>query len=167
MLRSFGRLPCAVDAVVCDSGPTADPPAISLNLLRAGLIPVPDGMREDPARTVLERIFWLVNHITMGRSGGWPPGPERPGYASTPMLFIGGGADTIVPPAEIVALARRYPRAETLLVPEARHLRALWTDKERYVSTVLNFLDRSLATATPTTRTTPTTSREAHLCDWA
>lgn len=161
MLRAIGRLPGAIDAVVCDSGPTADPPAISANLLRSGLMPVPDSMREDPARSVLERVFQLVNHLTMGSSGAWPPEPGRPGYTTTPMLFIIGGADTVVPPAEIVALARRYPRAETLVVPEARHLRALWTDKERYISTVLNFLDRSLATAPPTV------SRAAHLCAWA
>jgi uncharacterized protein len=157
MLRSVGRLPGVIDAVVCDSGPTADPPAVSGNLLRSGLIPVPDSMREGPARAVLERTFRLVNHLTMGRSGGWPPGPERPGYANIPMLFIVGGADTVVPPAEIVALARRYPRAETLMISEARHLRALWTDKEGYVSTVLSFLDRSLAAV----------GRAASLCGWA
>lgn len=147
MLRTAGLPPGAIDAVVCDSGPTADPPAITPNLLRSGLVPVPDGMRDDLARWVFERAFRLVNHLTVGTIG-WPPGAGRPGYASTPMLFIAGGADTVVPAADVVALARRYPRARTLVIPEARHLRALWTDKERYTSTVLGFLDRALAPAT-------------------
>lgn len=61
------------------------------------------------------------------------------------MLFIGGGADAVVPADEILLLARRYPHARTLVLPDARHLRGLWADKERYTSTVLEFLDRACA----------------------
>ncbi|MFF4500672.1 alpha/beta hydrolase [Streptomyces sp. NPDC001401] len=144
MLRSLADLDGTVDALVCDSGPACDPPAVSPNLLRTGLLPVPEAMRAGPARPVVERVFRLLNHLTMGRSGNWPPAPGSPVYATTPMLFIAGGTDPVVPAEEIVRLARPYPRAETLVVPGARHLRAMWTDKERYTSTVLDFLNRCL-----------------------
>lgn len=145
MLRSVARLPGVVGAVVCDSGPACDPPAISPNLLRSGLLPVPDSMRAAPASTVVERVFRLLNHITMGSRDGWPPTPDRPGYATTPMLFIAGGADPVVPADEVLRLARPYPRAETLVVPGATHMRAMWADQEKYTSTVLEFLDRCLS----------------------
>ncbi|MER5461025.1 alpha/beta fold hydrolase [Streptomyces sp. NPDC002668] len=144
MLRALAALHGAVDAVVCDSGPACDPPAISPNLLRSGLLPVPAVMREAPARPVVEYVFRMLNHITMGASGDWPPTPDRPAYATTPMLFIAGGADSVVPADEILRLARPYPRAETLVVPGAKHLRAMWTDKDQYTSTVLEFLERCL-----------------------
>lgn len=142
MLRALGRLHPAVDAVVCDSGPAGNPPAISPNLMRQGLLPLPEQLRSGPAGALVERSFAFFNRFTMGAAVGWPPSPAKPGYATTPMLFIGGGADAVVPAEEILRLARPYPYAETLTVPEARHLRALWTDKERYTSTVLGFLNR-------------------------
>ncbi|MFE7779030.1 alpha/beta hydrolase [Streptomyces sp. NPDC057445] len=144
MMRSLDALHGVVDAVVCDSGPASDPPAIAPNLLRSGLVPVPAAMREAPARAVTEHLFRLFNRITMGSSGDWPPKPDRPVYATTPMLFIAGGADSVVPAEEILRLARVYPRAQTLVVPGAKHLRAMWTDKEQYTSTVLDFLERCL-----------------------
>ena len=119
-------------------------PAID-DVLRSGLLPLPDSMRAAPARTVVERVFHLLNHITMGSRGGWPPTPDRPGYATTPMLFIAGGSDPGVPADEILRLARPYPRAETLVVPGATHMRAMWADQEKYTSTVLEFLDRCLS----------------------
>ncbi|MEU9099551.1 alpha/beta fold hydrolase [Streptomyces sp. NPDC048361] len=146
MLRALRELHPVVDAVVCDSGPACDPPAISPNLLREGLLTLPERARGGRAGAVAERSFELFNHLTIG-GAHWPPAPAAPGYATTPMLFIGGGADAVVPAEEIVRLARRYPHARTLVLPDARHLRGLWTDKERYTSTVLEFLDRACAPA--------------------
>jgi pimeloyl-ACP methyl ester carboxylesterase len=85
------------------------------------------------------------------------------------MLFIVGDADAIVPPGEVITLARRYRRAQALVVPGAGHLRALWTDKEGYMSAVLGFLDRSLATpaASRPAHVQATTSEAALSCDWA
>ncbi len=142
MLRALQTLHPVVDAVVCDSGPACDPPAISPNLLREGLLPLPERTRGGRAGAVAERSFELFNHLTIG-GADWPPAPAAPGYATTPMLFIGGGADAVVPADEILRLARRYPHAQTLVLPDARHLRGLWADKERYTSTVLEFLDRA------------------------
>ncbi|MFE9373087.1 alpha/beta hydrolase [Streptomyces sp. NPDC006711] len=157
MLRALRTLHRDVDAVVCDSGPACDPPAISPNLLREGLLTLPERSRDGRAATVAERSFELFNHLTIGGTQ-WPPAPTAPGYATTPMLFIGGGADTVVPAGEILALARRYPHARTLVLPEARHLRGLWTDKERYTSTVLEFLDsaRARTGSSPQAVTEPT-----------
>lgn len=144
MLRALQKLHPVVDAVVCDSGPTCDPPAISPNLLREGLLPLPERSRGGRAGAVAERSFELFNHLTIG-GADWPPAPAAPGYATTPMLFIGGGADAVVPTDEILRLSRRYPHAQNLVLPDARHLRGLWADKERYTSTVLEFLGRACA----------------------
>ncbi|MFJ2738074.1 alpha/beta hydrolase [Streptomyces sp. NPDC087440] len=161
MLRALRTLHRDVDAVVCDSGPACDPPAISPNLLREGLLTLPERSREGRAATVAARAFELFNHLTIG-STQWPPAPTAPGYATTPMLFIGGGADTVVPAEEIVRLAHRYPHARTLVLPGARHLRGLWTDKDRYTSTVLDFLDTTRVRTANATETAAEPTRTVH-----
>ena len=62
-----------------------------------------------------------------------------------PMLAIVGDADTIVPPAEGLALFRAAPGPKQLLeVPGAGHVQAYDTTNRLYELTVLNFLAKSL-----------------------
>jgi pimeloyl-ACP methyl ester carboxylesterase len=46
---------------------------------------------------------------------------------------------------QVRAVARRYPRAELLVVPGAGHLQAIKVDKDVYTATVLDFLARALS----------------------
>jgi pimeloyl-ACP methyl ester carboxylesterase len=73
----------------------------------------------------------------------WPPA-ARQGGSATPMLFVVGDRDAVVPVAQVRAVARRYPRAEVLVVPDTGHLRAIKVDKDAYTATVLDFLARAL-----------------------
>jgi uncharacterized protein len=62
-----------------------------------------------------------------------------------PMLAIVGDADTIVPPAEGLALYRAAQGPKQLLeVPGAGHVQAYYTANRLYESTVLDFLSKSL-----------------------
>ena len=62
-----------------------------------------------------------------------------------PMLAIIGGADTIVPPAEGLALFHAAPGPKQLLeVPGAGHVQAYDTANHLYELTVLNFLAQNL-----------------------
>lgn len=61
-----------------------------------------------------------------------------------PLLAIVGTADTIVPPAEGLALFDAAPGPKQLLeVPGAGHVQAYYTDNSLYERTVLDFLARS------------------------
>jgi hypothetical protein len=61
-----------------------------------------------------------------------------------PLLAIVGTADTIVPPAEGVALFKAAPGPKQLLeVPGAGHVQAYYTDNALYERTVLDFLAKS------------------------
>jgi uncharacterized protein len=52
VLDTLARLDGAVDAVICDSGPTRDLSAIVNGLPRSGLLPVPPVLQAAPARTL-------------------------------------------------------------------------------------------------------------------
>jgi fermentation-respiration switch protein FrsA (DUF1100 family) len=65
-----------------------------------------------------------------------------------PLLAIIGGADTIVPPAEGMAIFRAAPGPKQLLVvPSAGHVQAYYSANACYEQTVLTFLAASLAPA--------------------
>jgi len=65
-----------------------------------------------------------------------------------PLLAIIGGADTIVPPSEGMAIFQAAPGPKQLLmVPGAGHVGAYNTDNATYERTVLDFLARSLPAA--------------------
>jgi fermentation-respiration switch protein FrsA (DUF1100 family) len=64
--------------------------------------------------------------------------------SETPMLFVVGDHDAVTPVDQVRAVARRYPRAEMLVVPGAGHLRAINVDKDTYTATVLDFLAQAL-----------------------
>jgi pimeloyl-ACP methyl ester carboxylesterase len=144
MLYSLTRTAVPIDAVVCDSGPSAEPSIVARNLLHLGLLPLPPNLRAAPARTAVMRLYQLFIGMTMGWPRDWPPSLARPGQACPPMLFVTGTADDLVPAEQVRLLAGSYPRAEVWEVPGAGHLRAIAMDRERYTGTVLDFLHRVL-----------------------
>lgn len=146
MLYALTRLNGVIDAVICDGGPGRDPCAAFQNLLRAGTPRLPAALRSQPALTWLEQMYRWLTMITMGSPPDWPPSPRRPGYDTTPMLFIVGGDDAIVPEDEVRALASPYPGAELMVVPRAGHLRTMLMDPDRYAAAVLEFLARTVGT---------------------
>jgi uncharacterized protein len=73
----------------------------------------------------------------------WPPAAQ-PGVSATPMLLVVGDRDAVTPVDQVRAVARRYPRAEVLVVPGAGHLQAIKVDRQAYTATVLDFLARAL-----------------------
>jgi pimeloyl-ACP methyl ester carboxylesterase len=143
VLDTLARLDGAVRAVICDSGPTRDLPVIINSLPRSGLLPVPQALQTAPARTLWQALYQRLAMAMLGAPADWPPA-ARQGGSATPMLFVVGDHDAITPVDQVRALARRYPRAEVLVVPGAGHLRAIKVDKDAYTATVLDFLARAL-----------------------
>ena len=65
-----------------------------------------------------------------------------------PLLVIHGGADSVVPVSQGRSLAAAYgPRAETLFVPRADHLRNYERNPAAYVRRVAAFFDRAESTS--------------------
>jgi pimeloyl-ACP methyl ester carboxylesterase len=65
---------------------------------------------------------------------------------NVPILFIAGGADVRMPPALAERLASRAtnPAKQVLVVPGAGHGQAFARDRETYLRTVFDFLDRTV-----------------------
>jgi pimeloyl-ACP methyl ester carboxylesterase len=144
VLDTLARLDGAVHAVICDSGPTRDLPVIINSLPRSGLLPVPPVLQTAPARTLWQAVYRRLAMAILDPPADWPPA-ARQGVSATPMLFVVGGRDAVTPVDQVRAVARRYPRAEVLVVPGAGHLRAIKVDKDAYTATVLDFLARALS----------------------
>jgi pimeloyl-ACP methyl ester carboxylesterase len=143
VLDTLRRLDGVVQAVLCDSGPTHDVSVIVNSLPRSGLLPMPKALREAPARTLWQAVYQRLAMAILDPPAEWPPAAQ-PGGSATPMLFVVGDRDAVVPVDQVRAVARHYPRAELLVVPGAGHLRALNVDKDAYTATVLDFLARAL-----------------------
>jgi pimeloyl-ACP methyl ester carboxylesterase len=144
VLDTLARLDGAVHAVICDSGPTRDLPVIINSLPRSGLLPVPPVLQTAPARTLWQAVYRRLAMAILDPPADWPPAAQQ-GVSATPMLFVVGGRDAVTPVDQVRAVARRYPRAEVLVVPGAGHLRAIKVDKDAYTATVLDFLARALS----------------------
>lgn len=128
-----------VDAIICDSGPVADIGPLFRNFLDTGALPIPAPLLARPARSLLAPVVAGLG-AAMVRAP-WPPPAER--YAGTPLLFLAGEADRIVPAEQVAALARRYPHAEYRVLPGADHLQGLKADPDGYRETVLSFLKQA------------------------
>jgi pimeloyl-ACP methyl ester carboxylesterase len=65
-------------------------------------------------------------------------------HIDVPILFIAGGADQRMPPAlaERLLRASSNPAKELLVVPDARHGEAFSTDRQTYLNSVYQFLER-------------------------
>jgi pimeloyl-ACP methyl ester carboxylesterase len=144
VLDTLARLDGVVHAVICDSGPTRDLSVIVNSFPRSGLLPVPQVLQAEPARTLWQAVYQRLAMVLLDPPADWPPAAQQ-GVGATPMLFVVGGRDAVVPVDQVRAVARRYPRAEVLVVPGAGHLRAMKVAKNAYTATVLDFLARALS----------------------
>jgi pimeloyl-ACP methyl ester carboxylesterase len=80
------------------------------------------------------------------RGAAAQPTPLTGGFAalaavSAPTLLITGGADLYLPPPRLREVARRLPRPEVVVLPEAGHA-GFWECPEEFNAAVLDFLDR-------------------------
>ncbi len=141
MFYSLRDQDVAVDAVICDSGPGLELAPLFANFLDADVLPVPKALRANPARFAMERTLCWAG-TTMLRSE-WPP-PLEGRYVDTPLLFIAGEEDRILPASSVDALAGCYADAEAHILPGIGHLLGLREAPEKYTSTVLDFLRRAL-----------------------
>ncbi|TVL87418.1 alpha/beta hydrolase [Streptomyces sp. LX-29] len=139
MLRKADE--CPVDAVVFDSGPAVDLRPLFRNFIAAGGLPVPRPLRTGSAGRTLEKVFSSV--ATAMLRVQWPP-PVTGAYESTPMLFLTGERDSIIPAPAVRGLAERFPRAEVHELPDTEHLLGIKTHPKVYAETVLDFLQRTL-----------------------
>ncbi|WNE96778.1 alpha/beta fold hydrolase [Streptomyces luomodiensis] len=137
----LGREDCPVDAVVCDSGPALELAPLFRNFVAAGGVPIPGPLGTGPSRPVVETVASSAA-VAMLRVQ-WPP-PAGGAYERTPMLFLAGERDTMIPAAGVRALAERYPLAEVHTLPDTEHLQGIKTQPDVYTDTVLGFLERTL-----------------------
>jgi uncharacterized protein len=144
VLDTLTRLGGAVDAVICDSGPTRDLSAIVNGFPRSGLLPVPPVLQAAPARPLWQAVYRRLAMAMLDAPADWPPAAQH-GVDRTPMLFVVGDRDPVTPVDQVRAVARRYPHAEVLVVPGAGHLHAIKVDRDAYAATVLGFLTRALS----------------------
>jgi uncharacterized protein len=149
VLDTLRGLDGAVHALLCDSGPTHEVSVIVNSLPRSGLLPVPKALRAAPARILWQAVYQRLAMAILDPPAEWPPAAQ-PGGSATPMLFVVGDRDAVVPVDQVRAVARRYPRAEVLVVPGAGHLRTLKVDKDGYTATMLDFLARALTPVSAT-----------------
>ena len=130
-----------VDAVVFDSGPALELAPLFRNFVAAGGVPIPGPLGAGPSRPVVESVASSAA-VAMLRVQ-WPP-PLGGAYERTPMLFVAGERDTMIPASGVRALAERYPLAEVHTLPDTEHLQGIKTQPETYAETVLGFLERTL-----------------------
>ncbi|MBP8539535.1 alpha/beta hydrolase [Streptomyces sp. MK37H] len=135
------REDCPVDAVVFDSGPALELAPLFRNFVAAGGVPIPGPLGAGPSRPVVESVASSAA-VAMLRVQ-WPP-PLGGAYERTPMLFLAGERDTMIPASGVRALAERYPLAEVHTLPDTEHLQGIKTQPETYAETVLGFLERTL-----------------------
>jgi pimeloyl-ACP methyl ester carboxylesterase len=98
-----------------------------------------------PGTILMSRLLLGVDIYAVRPIDGLSQLAER----STPLLVIHGDADSVVPVSQGRSLAAAYgPRAETLFVPNAEHLRSYEVNPAGYATRIAAFFDR----ADPTTR---------------
>ncbi|MFC0598887.1 alpha/beta hydrolase [Streptomyces palmae] len=147
-LSTFGSLymlrkaeDCPVDAVVFDSGPAAELRPLFRNFIAASGLPLPGALRRGVSGAALRQVFSSV--ATAMLRADWPP-KAAGAYQTTPLLFLAGEEDAIIPAEGVRALAERFPLAEVHTLPGTQHLQGVKTHPERYAETVLEFLGRTL-----------------------
>jgi uncharacterized protein len=145
VLNTLARLGGAVHAVICDSGPTRDLPAIVNGFPRSGLLPVPQVLQAAPAGTLWQAVYRRLAMAMLDAPTDWPPAAAQPGVGGRPMLFVVGDRDPVTPVDQVRAVARRYPYAELLVMRGAGHLHGIKVDRDAYAATVLDFLTRALS----------------------
>ncbi|MET7934960.1 alpha/beta fold hydrolase [Streptomyces sp. NPDC005322] len=130
-----------VDAMIFDSGPALELAPLFRNFVAADGIPIPGPLRTGPSRKALEAVASSAA-VAMLRVQ-WPP-PAEGAYERTPMLFLTGERDTMIPASGVRALAERYPLAEVHTLSGTEHLQGIKTQPDVYAEAVLGFLERTL-----------------------
>lgn len=127
-----------ITALVCDSGPALSIRSLFGGFAEAGAIPMPGPVR---------RSTWggwaMQSCITTAvglLDAPWPPPAEQGRLDRTPMLFIVGGADQVVPAPEVDLLAQRYAGASCQVL-EGGHLDTVKQDPEGYEQVLGAFVD--------------------------
>lgn len=140
VLRRIGH---PVAAVVCDSGPMYDIGAGLRHFatLRRGTLPAE--LTEGLPAALYRRAFGLIGQAMLVVRE-WPPDLRA---VPTRLMFVAGGQDAVVPPAQIAPVAARYPDAVSWTAPNALHMNAIRFDAADYRERVLGFLTEAFGPA--------------------
>ncbi|GAA2244904.1 hypothetical protein GCM10010232_34920 [Streptomyces amakusaensis] len=142
-LHVLDRLPVPLAAVICDSGPMDDTAGGLRHFARLRRSTLPERLREGVGFAVYRDLFARIClHMLAVRN--WPPKLDG---VPTRLMFIAGGEDPVVPAAQVLAVAARYPRAERWTAPNALHMNAVRFDAEEYRTRVLGFLAEAFTAA--------------------
>ncbi|CAH0191250.1 alpha/beta hydrolase [Plantibacter cousiniae (nom. nud.)] len=136
-LAAVARGSARIDALVCDSGPGLTLDSLFTGFFRAGFGPRVPGFRSPERRAALYRA--IASDAVRRLGSSWPPEPAKGDLARTPMLFITGSTDDIMPPSEVRRLTDRYDTAQ-LVTLDCGHLRGNKDQRERYYTELDAFL---------------------------
>lgn len=126
----------AIGAVVCDSGPGARLDDLFQGFAAAGALPLPSWLLGTAWGR--QAVAACVDRATSLLAGQWPP--EAVGaLQQTPMLFLVGAQDTIVPPRLVRDLADLYDGARCVVL-DGRHLESVKSDEDGYRAALSSFL---------------------------
>ena len=129
-------------AVICDSGPGVDIRAGMrrvLDLRRSGL---PAPLRWPPLYGLLRATF-VTTASAMLAVKHWPTDLRK---SPTPLLFIAGEHDPIMPAAVVCGVAADHPRAAHWVAPGAGHVNAVRVAGDEYAERVGAFLAGAFGT---------------------
>lgn len=130
-----------ISAIICDSGPGLELDTMLRGFLTGGHLPLPALVRRVVQRRSVVEAFTSAAVTMLGTA--WPPDPGSTAAGTTPMLFLTGATDEIVDPAQVQALASRYPHHQLVPLP-AGHLDGIKQAPQEYAEAVTSFLGTSL-----------------------
>lgn len=125
-----------IRAIICDSGPGLELETMLRGFLAGGHLPLPAPVRRVVQRRSVVEAFTSAAVTMLGTA--WPPDPRSTAAGTTPMLFLTGTNDEIVDPAQVRALASRYPHHQLVTLP-AGHLDGIKRAPREYVEAVTSF----------------------------
>lgn len=137
-LYSLRHPDTSIDGIICDSGPGHDLDTMLRDFLLGGHLPAPALITRITRSPAIANAFATAAVEMLGAQ--WPPEPESSASGATPMLFLAGTEDEVVTPAQIEALAHRYPRHTIARFPAA-HLRSIKTAPHDYSEAITVFLE--------------------------
>lgn len=133
------------NALIFDSGPAWSEREITSNFLASiGRMYFPGWLRGPVLYPVSARLVAAL--VSRFLDVAWPPSLEE---IRTPMLFICGGADEVVPLRAMQPLVDKAPLAELWLVPDSPHLLAFKLEPEAYRKRVIAFLNEVCSERAP------------------
>lgn len=127
-----------IGAVVCDSGPAADLGSLVTRFAEAGALPLPRWLLAGSwGRHVVAACATRVTELLAAQ---WPPPASHGTLDRTPMLFVVGTDDAIMPTDQVREMADRYAGARCVALPGG-HLECVKHDPEAYRATLAEFLE--------------------------